>query len=33
MAFADAMVDEWDSWIKEATAAGVLTGPTSHGRR
>lgn len=22
--FAEAMVDEWDSWLKEATAAGVL---------
>ncbi|MHA6626999.1 VWA domain-containing protein [Pseudonocardia sichuanensis] len=25
LAFADAMVDEWDSWIKEATGAGVLS--------
>lgn len=24
LAFADAMVDEWDSWIKEATGAGVI---------
>jgi vWA found in TerF C terminus len=25
LAFADAMVDEWDTWIAAATAAGVLT--------
>lgn len=25
LAFSDAMVDEWDSWIAAATAAGVLT--------
>lgn len=25
LAFADAMVDEWDTWITAATAAGVLT--------
>lgn len=25
LAFADAMTDEWDSWIKAATAAGILS--------
>jgi hypothetical protein len=24
LAFADAMVDEWDTWIAAATSAGVL---------
>jgi hypothetical protein len=23
--FAEAMIDEWDSWIKAATGAGIIT--------
>jgi hypothetical protein len=26
LAFADAMADEWDTWLESTTAAGILAG-------